>query len=108
MNVAFCCDQFALPGLYLSLYTLVEANPELVPGVWKNLTPEGVTMTLDNHVFAQGLAVDPKTPTTLYLCVCAYDAKQGGLFKTTDAGFPAPKCLPNARECTRNGSADNG
>ena len=28
MNVAFCFDQFALPGVYLSLYTLVESNPE--------------------------------------------------------------------------------
>jgi hypothetical protein len=27
MNVAFCCDQFALPGLYLSIYTLFESNP---------------------------------------------------------------------------------
>jgi lipopolysaccharide biosynthesis glycosyltransferase len=27
MNVAFCCDQFALPGLYLSIYTLLECNP---------------------------------------------------------------------------------
>jgi lipopolysaccharide biosynthesis glycosyltransferase len=28
MNVAFCFDQFALPGVYLSLYTLAESNPE--------------------------------------------------------------------------------
>ena len=27
MNVAFCCDQFALPGLYLSICTLLESNP---------------------------------------------------------------------------------
>jgi photosystem II stability/assembly factor-like uncharacterized protein len=62
------------------------ANPDLTPGVWKNITPEGVTMTPDNHVFCQGVTLNPQHPQTLYLCVCAYDAKLGGLFKTTDAG----------------------
>jgi lipopolysaccharide biosynthesis glycosyltransferase len=41
MNVAFCCDQFGLPGLYLSLFTLVEANPEVPLKVF--LIHEGLT-----------------------------------------------------------------
>ena len=73
-------------ALSTSLLPLVAASPDLVPGVWKNITPAGVTMTPDNHVFCQGVTLDPKNPGTLYLCVCAYDVKQGGLFKTTDAG----------------------
>jgi hypothetical protein len=32
------------------------------------------------------MAIDPNTPSTLYLCICAYDVQYGGLFKTTDAG----------------------
>jgi ankyrin repeat protein len=61
-------------------------GPGLSVGVWKNITPAGVTMTADNHVFCQGMAVDPSHPSTLYLCVCAYDVSNGGLYKTTDGG----------------------
>lgn len=61
-------------------------GPALTVGVWKNLTPAGVTMTADNHVFCQGMAIDPSHPSTLYLCVCAYDPSKGGLYKTTDGG----------------------
>jgi len=68
-----------------SLVSSAEANPDLVPGVWKSITPEGVTMTPENHIFCQGVALDPRNPSTLYLCVCAYEVKQGGLIKTTDA-----------------------
>jgi hypothetical protein len=69
-----------------SLLPFAEANPDLVPGVWKKITPESVTMTPGNHVFCQGVTLDARNPKTLYLCVCAYDAKKGGLFKTTDGG----------------------
>src|SRR5690242_16236252 len=34
-------------------------GPALTVGVWKNITPAGVTMTPDNHVFCQGMAIDP-------------------------------------------------
>ena len=61
-------------------------GPDLTPGVWKNITPPGVTMTLTNHVFCQGVTLDPAHPSTIYLCVCAYDVDKGGLFKTTDGG----------------------
>ena len=63
-----------------------EAAPPLIPGEWKNITPPNVVMTPDNHVFCQGLAIDPAHPATLYLCVCAYDVAKGGLYKTTDGG----------------------
>jgi len=74
--------------LVMLLCTLSRAadRPALPPGVWQNLTPPGVTMTADNHVFCQGLAIDPTHPSTLYLCVCAYDVSKGGLYKTTDGG----------------------
>jgi hypothetical protein len=62
------------------------AEPALTGGVWKNITPGGVTMTADNHVFCQGATLDPTHPYTIYLCVCAYDVTKGGLFKTTDGG----------------------
>jgi len=43
-------------------------------------------MSAANHVFCQGMAIDPAHPSTLYLCVCAYDVSRGGLYKTTDGG----------------------
>ena len=67
---------------------------ELTAGVWKNITPAGVTMTADNHVFCQGLALDPTHPSTIYLCVCAFDATKGGLYKTTDGGRAWKKIGP--------------
>ena len=50
------------------------------------MTPAGVTMTPENHVFCQGVAIDARNPGTLYLCICAYDVAKGGLHKTTDGG----------------------
>ncbi len=58
----------------------------MVPGVWKNVTPPTVTTSFKDHVFCQGVTIDLKSPRTVYLCICAYDAKKGGLFKTTDSG----------------------
>ncbi len=62
------------------------AGSELVEGVWKKITPPDVTVSFENHVFCQGVTIDPKNPGTLYLCVCAFDASKGGLFKTKDSG----------------------
>jgi photosystem II stability/assembly factor-like uncharacterized protein len=67
-------------------HSLVAADPGLVPGVWKKVTPPGVTLTPDNHVFCQGVTLDLKHPKTLYLCICGYDVEKAGLFKTTDGG----------------------
>jgi hypothetical protein len=61
-------------------------NPKLVPGVWTKITPPTVKTSFEDHVFCQGVTVDPNHPETVYLCICAYDAKKGGLFKTTDSG----------------------
>jgi hypothetical protein len=51
-------------------------------------------MTADNHVFCQGLTLDPKDPSIIYLCVCAYDVTKGGLYKTTDGGASWVKVGP--------------
>jgi len=75
-----------LTALSACLFGSAHAEPTLVPGTWKNITPPDVTMTPDNHVFCQGMAVDPVQPSTVYLCVCAYDVSKGGLYKTTDGG----------------------
>lgn len=58
----------------------------LSPGTWKNVTPPMVTTSFKDHVFCQGVSIDLRNPRTLYLCICAYDARKGGLFKTMDSG----------------------
>ncbi|HVJ79489.1 MAG TPA: hypothetical protein VNC50_00355 [Planctomycetia bacterium] len=65
---------------------LAADNPHLVPGVWKNVTPAGVTTSFRDHVFCQGVTLDPAKPNVVYLCICAYDPKRGGLFKSIDSG----------------------
>src|SRR5262249_42485966 len=77
---------FALPVLFGLLAARAVAGPQLPLGVWTNITPASVTMTPTNNVFCQGMTIDPQNPSTLYLCVCAYDTTQGGLYKTTDGG----------------------
>ncbi len=75
-----------LLALLLSVISRAADRPSLTAGAWQRITPPGVTMTADNHVFCQGLAIDPAHPSTLYLCVCAYDVSKGGLYKTDDGG----------------------
>jgi hypothetical protein len=82
----FSINMTALAGLAAVLAAPAMASPVLPPGVWTNITPASVTMTPINNVFCQGMAIDPENPSTLYLCVCAYDVSQGGLYKTTDGG----------------------
>jgi len=64
----------------------VAQNPNLTPGLWRNVTPSNVKTSFQDHVFCQGVTLDPRQPATIYLCICAYDAKQGGLFKSSDSG----------------------
>lgn len=63
-----------------------DANPDLTPGIWKNISPAEAPLSFENHVFCQGVTLDTKNPGTIYLCVCAYEVKQAGLFKTLDGG----------------------
>jgi hypothetical protein len=77
---------FALAFISLCMPLRAHAAPDLTAGVWKKITPPDVVMTPENHVFCQGMAIDPAHPSTLYLCVCAYDVAKGGLYKTTDGG----------------------
>ena len=74
-------------GFCLALGSAARANPDLVPGTWLNITPPGLNLDPSEHVFCQGMAIDPSKPSTLYLGICAYDvAKGAGLYKSTDAG----------------------
>lgn len=67
-------------------FPLAAAEVGLVPGVWKNITPAEVKTSFKDHVFCQGVSIDTQQPGTLYLCICAFDASKGGLYKTTDGG----------------------
>ena len=72
-----------LAATVLSAPVYAAAVPELVPGVWTNISPAGVNFHAGNvdPVFTQGVAVDPNDPNILYLCVCSYKAELGGLYK---------------------------
>lgn len=70
------------------------AEPQLTPGVWQRITPPGVNTSFEDHVFCQGVSIDPQDPSTLYLCICAYDVAKGGLYKTTDRGGSWKKIGP--------------
>lgn len=73
-----------LPGWLLP--QAAAQTPESTPGVWRKITPPTVTTSFEDHVFCQGVTLDPNHPATVYLCICAYDAKKGGLHKSTDSG----------------------
>lgn len=63
------------------------SRPDLVPGEWKDITPAAAQVKLSDNIFCQGMAIDPKDPSVLYLCVCAFDVtKPVGLYKSTDGG----------------------
>ena len=74
--------------LYITCISIFPAlaSPPIEPGVWTKISPPDVVMTAANHVFCQGMAVDAAHPATIYLCICAYDVSQGGLYITTDRG----------------------
>ena len=83
--VALVCCSVAVSALGIARSSDTNKNGA-AKGVWRNISPSGVTMTAVNHVFCQGMAIDPRHPSTLYLCVCAYDVSKGGLYKSTDSG----------------------
>lgn len=69
------------------LAAAVQARPDLPPGKWVEISPAAAQIDEKNHVFCQGMAVDPSNPSTLYLCVCGYEmSKPVGVWKTTDGG----------------------
>jgi len=64
---------------------LPDNAPVLETGVWKKITPPG----LPSGSFAQGIALDPCNPATLYATFSGYNDAgnvNAGLFRTTDAG----------------------
>jgi hypothetical protein len=76
-----------LPAVFFPFVPIAAANPALTPGVWKNISPPNSALGKADNVFCQGMAIDPNNPSTLYLCVCAYDVSLAvGLFKSTNGG----------------------
>ncbi|HEV8245130.1 MAG TPA: hypothetical protein VGP93_05155 [Polyangiaceae bacterium] len=80
VDVTSQCDSPVGPGLPVGA-------PTLVAGTWQDISPAGVAFgSGDAPVFTQGMAVDPCDPAVLYLTADSFDATQGGLFKSVDAG----------------------
>jgi MYXO-CTERM domain-containing protein len=68
-----------LPGLAV-------ASPNLVKGTWQEITPAGVDTGAPETCIGQGVAIDPRHPSTIYWGTTPYTATLGGLFKSTDGG----------------------
>jgi hypothetical protein len=62
--------------------------PKLTSGEWTDITPAShvAYKGTNESMIAQGIALDPCQPTTLYWCTTPFDPSKGGLFKSTDAG----------------------
>jgi hypothetical protein len=61
--------------------------PVLEAGVWKDISPAGLTFGSD-LANAKGFAIDPCHRATLYLCISSFDpgGQRAGLYKSIDAG----------------------
>jgi hypothetical protein len=71
----------------LSIITIVSANPTLTPGVWKNISPPNIPLGAGESMIAQGVAIDPANPSTIYWCNTPFNSgTYGGLFRSTDGG----------------------
>lgn len=80
--------------------------PQLTHGTWVNISPKSVPFggndatNAGDHVFVQGMAMDPCNLATLYVTVSGYNGttntveSSGGLYKTTDAGASWTKIGP--------------
>jgi photosystem II stability/assembly factor-like uncharacterized protein len=70
--------------------------PSLTPGVWANITPQGVDLSNPSRTYgATVVEVDPRNTATVYLSV-----DQMGMWKSTDAGaswarLGSPPAQPN-------------
>ncbi|MGA3122070.1 MAG: hypothetical protein ABSF69_15010 [Polyangiaceae bacterium] len=69
------------------------ATPTLTAGTWATISPPSVSFpgAGSDSVFAQGMALDPCHPSTIYLTVGGFNtstfaAVPGGLFRSTDGG----------------------
>lgn len=86
MIIRTMMEKLSFSVLLLGTLQFPFANPALSPTTWTNLTPSQSQVGKVANVFCQGMAIDPNNPSTLYLCICAFDIQYGGLFKSTDAG----------------------
>ena len=58
-------------------------------------------MTLTNHVFCQGVTLDPAHPSTIYLCVCAYEVRAKAAFsRARTAAARGPGSANSMSPCT--------
>jgi hypothetical protein len=55
-------------------------------GEWVEITPPEVVTGAPETCIGQGLALDPRTPGTIYWGTTPYEDARGGLFKSTDFG----------------------
>ena len=81
---AFLVVAFGLASVALPKDAI--ANPALVQGVWKEITPPTVTTGAAETCIGQGIAIDRKAPSTIYWGTTPFTDALGGLFKTTDGG----------------------
>jgi hypothetical protein len=77
---------------------LSAANPVLVPGVWKEITPSQVSPVYP-VAEGKGLAVDPNNPSTIYYTNDGYNSNGSpgtgtGMYKSTDGGSTWAKIGP--------------
>jgi hypothetical protein len=81
-NVSVYC--FLLLGF--ACLSAANANPVLQPGVWVQITPPSVQTGNSSTCIGQGIAIDPKNPSTIYWCNTPFTVSDGGLYKSTDGG----------------------
>jgi hypothetical protein len=58
----------------------------LEENVWKDITPPGIPKGDPKNLIAQGIALDPCHPGTIYWGNTPFDAPFGGLYKSVDGG----------------------
>ncbi len=62
------------------------ANPILMPGVWKDITPSGLTLATGNgNCLTYMIVIDPSNSSTLYLTTTT-NFNMPNIWKSTDAG----------------------
>ncbi|HEV8244636.1 MAG TPA: hypothetical protein VGP93_02620, partial [Polyangiaceae bacterium] len=79
---------FVPPACDAGSFELPANAPELTPGIWTPINPQGLVFGTGDALFTQGMALDPCNPATLYLCAVAANisGKPIGVYRSVDAG----------------------
>jgi hypothetical protein len=48
----------------MTLTVAAHAEPDLIPGLWQDISPPAVQIDASRNVFCQGMAIDPGSPST--------------------------------------------